>query len=572
MTFGNNGSGMGNPANPFSSAANVRMAMDNLIRRELRVTDPSDPAQVAQALLARYAGDPKAAAIAQEASGLPFLQQRTYAPQAQAAPTSSDTELRQALDDVEQDLKELTTNSVLKDITPELLGWARGIRSAIQAGVNAARMAIDTRQRDKVFALRRQLGDFARMARLVGIFTPSVNTQFRSLAQSLDEVSSVLLVRTGEALANVGFKSGVNLLQVHYSELGARRDTILLALRNFIGTTQSMGGNNEWPRGLDAYRRVISQLDSTGQADLRSLFQENELARTLDNLVEQAADGTLQGMRGLSSTAEVDLARFRRLIMVSQSLTDPESPPFAAFLEALQLFIDAFNNSGGIRLLRVARPPILFYGLYGTGADTAAETALLNLLVQRGILASQADCISRCACDDEAIRNQVMVDLALYCTDRAIDLYALGDKNFTSREHRATAYAFMLEEMLDPALPTYLSIGTPPQVWVSTLTTISTILQTDSTAYSTTDDDIRALMIEELAIQKCTEERWPSLLPAWTDGCGIIDNYVGTDPTVASTYNLLLEAMNTISDTLEKPECNFSIDIPPTVETSLATS
>ena len=37
-----------------------RLAIDNIIRRELRVGDPNDAMQVAQALLARYKDTPRA--------------------------------------------------------------------------------------------------------------------------------------------------------------------------------------------------------------------------------------------------------------------------------------------------------------------------------------------------------------------------------------------------------------------------------------------------------------------------------------------------------------------------------
>ena len=190
-----------------------RMALDNIIRRELRVSDPNDPIQIAQALLTRYQDTPRAQAISQEAKGLPFLQaapMQTLVPQ---ATTSSDAELQQAKDDVDRDLHELTTNSLLKDVTPEIQGWGQAVRSAITEGTTAARFALDPRQRDKAFGIRRQLGDYARMARLVGALTPTLNLSYRKFAQSLDEVAAVILVTMGESLANVGFNGGRFLLQ-----------------------------------------------------------------------------------------------------------------------------------------------------------------------------------------------------------------------------------------------------------------------------------------------------------------------------------------------------------------------
>jgi hypothetical protein len=136
------------------------------------------------------------------------------------APTSSDVELQQAIDDVERDLRELTTNNLLKDTTPELEGWGTAVRSAITEGSAAARFSLDPRQRDKAFAIRRQLGDYSRMARLVGALTPTLSPTYRKFAQSLDEVAAVLMVLMGEALSNVGFSGGRFLLQVPYKCLG----------------------------------------------------------------------------------------------------------------------------------------------------------------------------------------------------------------------------------------------------------------------------------------------------------------------------------------------------------------
>jgi hypothetical protein len=107
-----------------TDGSSQRMAIDNILRRELRVSDPSDPNQIAQALLTRYKDSPRARAISQEAKGLPFLQAPMQALVPQAA-TSSDAELQQVRDDVDRDLHELTTSSLLKDVTPEIQGWRR---------------------------------------------------------------------------------------------------------------------------------------------------------------------------------------------------------------------------------------------------------------------------------------------------------------------------------------------------------------------------------------------------------------------------------------------------------------
>jgi hypothetical protein len=75
------------------------MALDNKHPPpRVRVSDPSDPNQIAQALLTRYKDTPRAQAISQEAKGLPFLQAAPMQALVPQAATSSDSELQQAKD------------------------------------------------------------------------------------------------------------------------------------------------------------------------------------------------------------------------------------------------------------------------------------------------------------------------------------------------------------------------------------------------------------------------------------------------------------------------------------------
>jgi len=140
-----------------ANGSTQRLALDNMIRRELKVGDPNDPAQIAQALLNRYKENSRAIAISQEAKGLPFLLSTPSSTVSTQALAYSDAELQQAKGDVERDLQELSTNTLLKDITPEIQGWTQAIRTLITEGTNAAQFGLDPRQRDKVFSVRRQL-------------------------------------------------------------------------------------------------------------------------------------------------------------------------------------------------------------------------------------------------------------------------------------------------------------------------------------------------------------------------------------------------------------------------------
>jgi hypothetical protein len=423
-----------------------RLVLDNLIRRELKVGDPNDAGQVAQALLERYRDDPRAQAIGQESRGLPFLQTVPTAPVVQMLTAAGGAEWKQAIEDIEHDLRSLTHDAILKDVTPEIRGWAQAIRTALQEGYNASRFALDPRNRDKGFAMRRQLNDYARQARLVGAHTPAMLTNFRKFAQSLDEAANLLIVIMGEALANVGFGGGRYVPQVAYSDLQTRRDAAIYALRNLVGSTQMAYGPEDWPRGLDAYRQLNQLLDAQGQSDLRSLLVETELARTMDELVQRSGDNTSDGLRAVGSTAQLGLERFRRFIAVTRSGVSPESPALYAFLEALQLFASAFDSAGGFRLMKIARPPILFYGLYGSSGLDDADRRLVDLVTRRGLIADAIDCMAGACCETDR-GCLVLLDKVLYDMDRAIDLYGLGFENFGATERRASAYGFVIDQV-----------------------------------------------------------------------------------------------------------------------------
>ena len=282
-----------------SNASSINLALDNMIRSQLRVSDPRNPKEIAQALLSYYRDLPQAVAITEEAQGLPLTPLPMLSAPAPARPTSSDAEFNIAKGDVEKALVDLSTNPLTADITPEMQGWGQSIRDAVEETGNAARQGLDPSQRDKVIAIRRQLGEYARMARFVGAMAPGMTQNFRRLGQGLDEVAAVSLVMLGESLASVGFAYGYYLLQVPLADLRQRRDAVIYALRNFAGGAQESYGPDEWPRGINAYRLLYNWLEAQGQGDLRTLLIENEIARIMDTLIARAQNGTPEGLRAL---------------------------------------------------------------------------------------------------------------------------------------------------------------------------------------------------------------------------------------------------------------------------------
>lgn len=544
-------------SNPSSTAlvSRPKLDLDNLLRRELKVGDPNDPQQIARALSERYQNDVRAQAIDGEAQGLPFLRTPSLRSNAPPPPTATNVDLDQAKGDVDTDLRTLLNDNLTKDIRPELEGWQSVIQRSIDEGVAAARFGLDPHKRDLAFAMRRQLGEYARLARLVGVLTPGLNRSFRNLAQSVDEACAVMLVLMGESMANLGFAGGRFLLQAPYSELQARRDAVLNALRQVDGVAAMVGQGSTWPRGLRAYRQLSTVLEARGQGDLRSLMTEAELSRTMDELVQLAGGAGANGMRAIGATAWAPLARLHRFVQTTIRQVQPASPELATLHEALQLFIDGFVPAGGFRLLRVARPSVLNYGLYGPSRITGAEQRLIDLVNRRGSLARELDCLTDCACDELTVLAQVVLDTLLYNIDRAIDYYCVGDADLGLPEVRAAAFSHLIDVVIDPAawpwqrlplptpavpLPAYLAqvpvavfneltairgllrpIGVAPAGWETTSGTYDSNLDNNLAWLGGSATTLRFAQVlhDELCLQRDTDQQWRSLVEQMTTGC-----------------------------------------------------
>ncbi len=585
------------------------VALDNLVRRHLRVSDPTDADAVSRALRDRYQDDQQA--LEQEAAGLPFFKVTHIQPAGTGGGSSSE-ELRQARNDVNQDLDALSSNALLKDVHPELRGWSHNVRQVVAEGTDAARFALDPWQRDRAMAARRLLGDYARVARYVGALTPNVSVNYRQLAKSLDEVSNVILVTMGEAVAQSGHGGGRFLLQAPASELQARREAVINALRSLVGTSSESYGVNEWPRGLVAFREVINYLEDNGLTDLRAMFQENHVARSLDDVVFWATRGSSDDLRALGATALLALERFRRLELMLRRRINPESPALATYLSAIRLFLDVFENAGtGYRLLFIARPPISFYGLYGVGGPDEPTQRLLELIQQRGRLAQMLDCYLGCECGQAEVRCQIMLDKLLYDTDRAIDLYAMSQNTLGkgSAEQRAVAYGLIADRLLrcpegdacevrrvvpvgdeiatdrfveNLAVETNCGQGSAECETVTCLscytgleevvTRIRDTLWYPGTFSPVGDCTIEAAtefgqtqidrVMEELCAQQDTQAQWGHLLQAMAPSCRLDD--------ALSPSRALVESAIDALQGLGVVQCPIPFDIPPSFETSLA--
>jgi len=584
-----------NPSSLPQERSQAAVALDNLIRRHLRVSDPTDADAVSKALRDRYQDDQLA--LEQEAAGLPFFKVTRIEPTCTGGGSSS-AELRQARNDVDQDLDALTHNPLLKDIHPELRGWSHNLRQVVAEGTNAARFALDPWQRDRAMAARRLLGDYGRVARYVGALTPNMSIHYRQLAKSLDEVGNMILVSMGEAVAQSGHGGGRFLLQAPASELQARRESVINALRNLAGSSSQSYGVNDWPRGLVAYREVINYLEDNGLTDLRAMFQENHVARSLDDVVFWATRGGSDDLRALGATALLALERFRRLELVLRRRVDPESPALATYLSAIRLFLDTFENAGaGYRLLYIARPPISFYGLYGVGGPDKPTQRLLTLIQLRGQLAQILDCYLGCECGESLVSCQIMLDKLLYDTDRAIDLYAMSQntQGIGPAEQRALAYGVIADRLvrcslgdscepqcadgaLENGCDAVVSCGSVSCVerypgleeivqgirdtlWYENSLAVDANAGECAIASLMDDDDAIGRVMEELCAQQDAESQWAHLLKAMAPACRFED-------ALSPSSDLIDSAIAAVAKL--GASCPDPFDIPPHFETSLS--
>jgi hypothetical protein len=256
----------------------------------------------------------------------------------------------------------------------------------------------------------------------------------------------------------------------------------------------------------------------------------------MDELIQRAAHGSAEGLRALGATAQLDLQRFRRLVAIGQ--IEPQSPPLTTFLMALQVFADAFNTGGGARLLHIARPPILFYGLYGIGGPSAAERTLVSLIEARGQLAEKLDCLLLCGCSSNDVKNQIILDKVLYDVDRAIDLYALGTEDIPDpTQLRARAYYYLIEKVQALTNDVY-----PNRKLSPVITAILNNIK-DKLGAEPRDKD---LIRQELCIQQDAENRWNNLVKTMAPDCIDIDALFGEDSDLTKIINWAIETVGAL--------------------------
>ena len=420
-------------------------AVETVLRRTLKISNPRNLEELSKGLLRRYSND--AMLMDRERKGLPYT---IYADTNLALDrnTNKRPEVIDAQNDLERVLGEIASDPALAEISGEMRGWAKAIRSATAEGLNSAPFALDQLASDRALSARRALGDFARISRYTAAMSSCDGQVFCRLAQVCDAVASLILVLMGDAMAEAGVTRSTHVPRIPVSSLRQRRDNIMNELQLLLRSGVDLASPDIWPRGTASLMQIDEQLTTSEAADLRSLLDENYLSRQLDELIDLASDASIDGMKALGSVAMMSVRRFRRFIAIATSEIAP-SPPLTRFVVALALFIQGFAESaGGYRLAMLARSPLLAGQATLTGGADAPTYTLIAMALARSAAAEWIDCLC-CSCSDDDVESIMFFAKSIYDLDRAIDLYALGIETDGQgdAEIRAGAYAALLEAM-----------------------------------------------------------------------------------------------------------------------------
>ena len=484
----------------------ARAAVDNVMRRSLKISNPYDPAEVAKGLLARY-GD-EAERIKREQQGLPFSVMQAQPPSVPQTNGTGRPEMRRASDAIEAALKELTTSPDLADIQPELSGWASMIRRACADGFASASYAIDASERDRAFGARRSLGEFGRLARYAAAVNACATDIYCRLAQACDLAANVMLVAIGDALGDAGITRSGGILQVTAATLESRRDGVVEALRNLLAPN-AIDDQDTLPRAQQAVLDIYEKLEEMGSPDLRVLLDEAYLARQLDDLIDLAAGSTSDGLRALGTASAVIVQRLERFLIIAEPIVVPPAPPASVFFAELRLFTQGFEASrSGYRLPYLARSPLLVSGVAAGATFDQPTQTLLDIALDRTALADKIDCLC-CSCDAADAEELVLGAKVLFDVDRAIDLYGLGTHPTAlgEAELRGAAYGLIIG--------TAATNGFADTEVVDLLEEIAALLEPVPVPISAADPRV----VEIVNLQIADEKRWGGLVSSIAPSC-----------------------------------------------------
>lgn len=519
--------------------------IDELLRRTLKIGDPRNPLEVANALRLRY-GD-QAAKLDQEGTGVPVTGQidPTYLVAAAGGPEggTGEREQRRVQENLAADLAALTDNPANRDFRPELMGWRAHLLREFAEGAAAARMAQDPARRERTFKAIRTLGDYARIARLIGAAHLEMLRPYRRFAATLDDAANVLRMLAGESIYEAGLDEGGLILNVPLTDLHQRGDTLLEALRQLLATDQKSSG--DYGEGLADYRELLDEIDDLSEPELKTYLREETLSCAIDELIDNVSGAVTRQdpalLRELAATLPIEIDRLERLRAVAQRILDDHhngnvtaSSALSRFVQALALFTGVLAQPrSGARLVELAMP-LAMAGARSGEADGDARRILRELLSCRIELAREADCfLVCCSGSPDDLGTQVKLDAALYHVDRAIDLYAQGSGHagaWGEEEQRAAVIGVVLHNAIGELKDSHAA----PKQWLSALkdalvTPLPNLTKlVDPDSKELLDKELLDLVQPTLQDMQAAERAWAALASSFAPRCGRIAH--GTDP------------------------------------------
>jgi len=459
----------GSPQTPPTSGTTL---IDDFLRRELQVGDPKNVTQVVTALQRRYPSAAKR--IDQEAAGLPIQLTEFAEPVAEvvlpATATPATREAQRVTETLSTDLDQLIAEAGNREVLPELRGWRTRITTEYAAGLAAARLAQDPAQRDRAFHSIRTLGDFARVARLVGARRDELFFDFRRLGTSLDDAALSLRIALGESVDGLGLAPGGLILPVSVTEGRTRRGALIDSLRRLSGNTQ----DDDWPEAAASYLALRDEIGRAGQNELLVYLREETTAPILDQMIGEVSRQDSQSLREVGATSLVDLARMRELLGLINRVNAilPQSTALSAFAQNLGSFLELFGvtavgltGRAGARLADFGLP-LALAAQQLDDADREGRRRFRDLVAWREEFAVEVDNLFEIpAAPADFVDAQNIVDQLLYDVDRAIDIYAQGQGQppaWGDEERRAAVWGESVAA-LGP-FPPPLQVNPPPLV------------------------------------------------------------------------------------------------------------
>ncbi len=356
-----NGQGTATRSSPLDFGTDGTRLLDDLLRKKLKVGNPSDVTEMLKALQGLY--PEKNAAITAEGLGLPPTSALAMVPMPSAstslaARSFAGAEYDTVLTEMQNDFTAVVRASENRDYDVELAGWQSAALREYAEGAVAARSAQDPGQRERAQLAIRRLNEYAFNIRFFGTTTGESFWDFRRLATTLDNGADNLRILIGESLYAVGLAMNGMLLQVPVADFRARGESLGQALEGWLTGNQEIF--DDWGVRLTSYQAFFDALDP----DLRVYARPEGLRASIDGLVNAVVNGmtsnSADALRQLSITAPPEIGRLGRVFQVASTVLGvpaTASSSLSIFARSLGLFIDAFKNArGGVLYIDLALP------------------------------------------------------------------------------------------------------------------------------------------------------------------------------------------------------------------------